>query len=198
MDVADDLKPTDDDRTNPMGLFHFARSYWQSAEYLSVQKLQVTHPSAPVTFLFYHAIELYLKAFLRNTGLTVKDLKQYSHGVIKLNQAAEKRGLALTGDDKEVINIMGEHDNVIRSRYITTGAYTRPEEEALSAICTRLDTSVGDALRAKSVPIRHLEARSPITARVTSPEDIELEIVEELSTLKSARAQYLCLFARSQ
>ena len=55
----------DDERTNAVGLFNTARSYWRSAEYLNVANLSVTHPQAPVTFLFCHAIELYLKAYLR-------------------------------------------------------------------------------------------------------------------------------------
>jgi hypothetical protein len=130
---------TDDDRTNPMGLFHFARSYWQSAEHLLQHPIPVTHSTAPITFLFYHAIELYLKSYLRSDGVTVKELRQYSHGVNKLGNSAEKRGLSLVDDDREVIQLMDEYDNVVRSRYITTGAFSRPEEQALSAVCNRLD-----------------------------------------------------------
>ncbi len=156
--MSSDLALTDDDRTNPMGLFHFARSYWQSAEHLRQQQLPVTHPSAPITFLFYHAIELYLKSYLRCVGLTVKELKQYSHGVKKLGEAVEARGLKLIEDDREVIKLMDEYDNVTRSRYITTGSFSRPEEEALAAVCERLDLAVGDALRAHNMPVRHFES----------------------------------------
>jgi hypothetical protein len=59
------------ERTSPLGLFNYARSYWRSAEYLHAAKLKLTHPSAPATFLFYHAIELYLKAFLLSQKLPV-------------------------------------------------------------------------------------------------------------------------------
>jgi hypothetical protein len=165
-----------------MGLFHFARSYWQSAEHLRLQRLPVTHPAAPITFLFYHAIELYLKSYLRCAGLTVKDLKQYSHGVKKLGQAVEDRGLKLIEDDREVLNLMDEYDNVIRSRYITTGAHSRPEEEALGAICGRLDVSVGDALRASNIQVRRFEPSGPSPA-VERPDDFETDIEEELVTL---------------
>ena len=51
-------KIDDDERTNALGLFNTARSYWRSAEHLSAAGLEVTHPRAPVTFLFCHAIEL--------------------------------------------------------------------------------------------------------------------------------------------
>jgi hypothetical protein len=57
--------PLDDERTNALGLFNTARSYWRSAEHLSVARIEVTHPQAPITFLLCHALELYLKAFLR-------------------------------------------------------------------------------------------------------------------------------------
>jgi hypothetical protein len=60
-----------DDRTSAVGLFNTARSYWHSAVYLNDASLELTHPLAPVTFLFYHAIELYLKADLRASGKAV-------------------------------------------------------------------------------------------------------------------------------
>lgn len=55
--MAEDID--DDERTNPVGLFNTARSYWRSAEHLSAAGLKITHPEAPVTFLFCHAIELF-------------------------------------------------------------------------------------------------------------------------------------------
>jgi hypothetical protein len=63
---------TDDDRTTPLGLFNYARSYWQSAVLLHDARARVTHPDAPVTLLLAHAIELYLKAFLRLRGLALR------------------------------------------------------------------------------------------------------------------------------
>ena len=63
-----------DDRTTPEGLFNTARSYWHSGARLSTADLKVTHPHAPVTFLLCHAVELYLKAYLRLSGLSVGQL----------------------------------------------------------------------------------------------------------------------------
>jgi hypothetical protein len=56
---------SDDDRTTPFGLFNYARSYWQSAVHLHHAKVKVTHPDAATTLLLAHAVELYIKAFLR-------------------------------------------------------------------------------------------------------------------------------------
>jgi hypothetical protein len=159
---------TRDDRTSPTGLFNFAQSYWRSAEHLRLQNLPVTHPSAPTTFLFCHAIELYLKAYLRSVGVTVDGLKQYLHGVKKLGEAVQKRGLTLIDEDKEALALLSEYDNIIRSRYITTGAYTRPTDEALSAICERLDASVGENLQANNIPVRRFAGVRPNAELETS------------------------------
>jgi hypothetical protein len=118
----------DDDRTTAIGLFNYARSYWRSGVHLAALNLEVTHPEAPVTFLFYHAIELYLKAYLRSRNLTVKELRDIGHKVTSLAQEARRRGLFLDDEDQDVISLMGETDTIIRSRYIVTGAFSRPAE----------------------------------------------------------------------
>jgi HEPN domain len=123
---------TTDERTTALGLFNYARSYRASADYLLSAKLQVPHAHAPLTFLYYHAVELYLKAYLRVQGYTVAQLKSVSHNVSKLSTEVQSRGLILDDEDKEVLSSIAEGDNVIRSRYIQIGAFTRPEEEALS------------------------------------------------------------------
>jgi hypothetical protein len=63
---------SDRDRTTPLGLFNYARSYWQSAVYLHRPRVKVRHPDAPITLLLAHAIELYVKSFLRLQGLASK------------------------------------------------------------------------------------------------------------------------------
>ncbi|MEO6780262.1 MAG: HEPN domain-containing protein, partial [Bradyrhizobium sp.] len=142
--MNDSLPP--EDRTPAIGLFNFARSYWRSSEQLRVSKPDVTHPDAPILFLFYQAIELYLKAFLRNAGYDLKQLKGISHQISKAAQAAKGEGLQLIQADFELLSLIDSYDNVIRTRYITTGAYSRPEDEELSDFCQHLDQSVGKRL----------------------------------------------------
>ena len=88
-----------DDRTTSIGLFNYARSYWQSAEYLNSAKLDVSHKEAPVTFLFYHSIELYLKSFLRLQNLSVKKLRDIGHKVDQLSNAAVRTVLLFIDTD---------------------------------------------------------------------------------------------------
>ena len=90
------------ERTTPLGLFNYARSYWRSAEYLHAAQLTLTHPTAPVSFLFYHAIELYLKDFLLSQSMTLsKALAPASPSVLQYpfhtNQGASNEGLPNRG-----------------------------------------------------------------------------------------------------
>jgi hypothetical protein len=65
------VKPIyDDDRVTDLGLFNFAGSYRAAAEALGKTKFNATHRDVPVNFLYVHALELYMKAFLRCAGET--------------------------------------------------------------------------------------------------------------------------------
>jgi hypothetical protein len=137
----------DDDRASPFGLFNYARSYWQSAVHLHRATVNVTHPDAPITLLLAHAVELYIKAFLRLQGLSVNDLKTgFGHDFRKLVEEGQARGLHFGDDDKAMAAILTEQESIRRSRYIETGLYTKPSLRALSATCNSLDRSVAAAL----------------------------------------------------
>src|SRR5262245_17970119 len=86
----DGLMMSDDDRTTPFGLFNYARSYWQSAVHLHQAAVKVTHPDAPITLLLAHAIELYIKGFLRLQGLSAEDLKASATTFASLSQKAKR------------------------------------------------------------------------------------------------------------
>jgi hypothetical protein len=144
----------DDERTSPVGLFNTARSYWQSAEHLSAAALDVTHPQAPVTFLFCHAIELYLKAYLRGMGSTVAQLKKVGHRVGNLAKSAAEIGLSLDPEQSEILSHVDDADVAIEARYIVTGFKDRPTNEALSSIAKQLDRDVSGALAKLEHPVR--------------------------------------------
>lgn len=150
------------ERTTPLGLFNYARSYWRSAEYLHTAQLKLTHPAAPVSFLFYHALELYLKAFLLSQSLSLGSLKAIGHRLDKAGGKAIELGLVLMDEDKEVLDIIGDSHTVINARYIVTGAFSRPAEEALSRTCLSLDNSVGKKLIELGIPVREENFRPEI------------------------------------
>lgn len=150
--VSDD----EDERTNPIGLFNYANSYWRSAEALEEAQLRVTHRDAPICFLYFHAIELYLKAYLRSEGHTVRELrsKMFGHNGINLRDKAQSHGLHFDDEDVDVLGYMGSTDAVIEARYLRTGYFERPANEALRRTCNSLHQSVGEALNKKGFPVR--------------------------------------------
>jgi hypothetical protein len=148
----------DDDRTTPLGLFNYARSYWQSGVLLHNARAKVSHPDAPVTLLLAHAIELYLKAFLRLRGIGTEEVKSsFGHDFKKLVDEASSRGLALGNEENDIAAILTEQESIRRSRYIETGYYQRPGLAALSRTCQGLDQSVSAALKDAGMNIRSAE-----------------------------------------
>ncbi len=131
-------------RTTPLGLYHYAVSYWKSAEKLSKAKFaeRVTHKDAPVTFLYYHAIELFLKSFLLKKGKGLDDLKKFRHNIKQLAALAQEFGFQFSEEGLEVIRLTVDYNNIMRSRYIETGAFRRATVEALERLCEDLNEAV--------------------------------------------------------
>jgi hypothetical protein len=86
--------------------------------------------------LYYHGIELFLKAFLRARGFSVRDVRQFSHNVGKLGRRARGEGLDLSDEDLILLKLIAE--SYKKSRYIETGFYSRPRNEALWGLCSLL------------------------------------------------------------
>jgi hypothetical protein len=148
-EIADDEK-----RTTAIGLFNRAEAYWLSACALEKASVKHGHADSPVRYLFYFAIELYLKAFIRDHH-TLEDLeKKFGHKTTKLSARAEKLGLTFDAHDKELFAMVGDTDIVIRARYIRTGAARWPTFATLNATCENLREDVGEALKKKGNPVR--------------------------------------------
>jgi hypothetical protein len=169
-----------DERTNALGLFNTARSYWRSAEYLNAAEIEVTHPQAPATFLFCHAVELYLKAYLRGAGKSITELKKLSHRVADLATAALEIGLSLVPEHKEILSHIDNADVAIEARYIVTGFKNLPTNEALSCVAQSLDQTVGDALTKTGLPIRQGDFESPKPHRASGLENDTKRVLVEL------------------
>jgi hypothetical protein len=85
-------KPTQEElddeaeRSRPIAYFNFAETYWTAAKALRRSKAQATHRNSPIRFLYYHAIELYLKAHLRACHIHPYEMRNnYVHDVGKLS-----------------------------------------------------------------------------------------------------------------
>jgi hypothetical protein len=178
----------DNERTSELGLFNTARSYWHSAEHLNAANLKVTHPQAPVTFLFCHAIELYLKAFLRGAGKSVAELKQIGHRVANLAKAAVSAGFKIEPEQSEVLSHIDDASVAIEARYIVTGFKNLPTNEALSGAAAYLDQTVFTALSNKGIPVRSEIFERP-APREASPIELEPETIAILLHLFRAESE---------
>ena len=146
---------SEDERNMPIGLYNFADSYWQAATELGKLKLRSTHRDSPVSFLYFHAIELYLKAFLRLHGVTTEELRSrtYGHSAIKHSRKASTLGITFDDEDMEVFSIMDTNAG-IRTRYLQTGYYQTASHESLHRTCKSLSNSVCLALNKAGIPTR--------------------------------------------
>ena len=131
-------------RTTPVGMFNYGHAYAASAAALNETKLGTTHSDAPIRFLFSHAIELYLKAFLLLNGVTVEDLRgrALGHNLKSLTSKAVKLGLNVSKEHREWIGLANE---AILDRYIETGSRTVLLPNSLTAICSNLHEQIGPA-----------------------------------------------------
>jgi len=138
----------DESRTTGKGLFNYAHSYFSSATALEAVKVNATHRNAPVYYLYYHAIELYLKAHLLAHGTTVQELvSQYSHRICKIADEAKRNGLTLRDTDEEIIKYMGETNAVIETRYIVTGSKVLPLFSSLQNTCLYLHQTIEPSVK---------------------------------------------------
>jgi len=145
---------TPEERTTALGLYNFAESYRHAADRIRASKAKQLPFDAPIRFLYYHAVELYLKACLRGHGLTPTEIKKrYGHGFKKLQRACASRGVVFDDEDIEVIDLI-DGSNYWLSRYIETGSARYASLPALARTCDSLARSGYDFLRIRKTIIR--------------------------------------------
>ncbi len=96
------------------------------------------HPDAPVDFLYVHAIELFLKSYLR-LNKTVQELKDIGHKLRDLQEVCAD--LFPEGNTKlnEIMTLISENRINANSRYIYTGTYNNsPTHASLQELCNFL------------------------------------------------------------
>jgi hypothetical protein len=136
-------------RTTAIGMFHFAQSYALSAKSLDENRINATHPDAPIRFLYCHAIELYLKAYLLFQGTTLSELKSnpLGHNLVNLVSKSVEFGLEITKEHQDAIQLANQGNlDDYRDRYIQTGYRTVVSPEVLSAVCCGLNQQIGGSI----------------------------------------------------
>jgi len=111
-------------------------------------------------FLYYHAIELYLKSFLRFHGISAKQLQSIRHNYRSLLSQASKCGLVLGELENEVLSML-DGKTWSRSRYLEIGFSQYPSLSALSETSKSLRQNVAKVLRDAGQPVRMPSHKKP-------------------------------------
>jgi HEPN domain-containing protein len=144
----------DNARTTSIGLFNLAEAYRLSARRLQAAPVKVGFAESPILFLYYHALELYLKALLRQKH-GVQTLSGYfGHKIQRLVEEAEALGLTVTDEDREVFSLMADTDAVIDARYLRTGHKRLPALEVLNRTSANVHNAVATLLRKADLMVR--------------------------------------------
>lgn len=135
-------------RTSAMGMVRFAHDFLEAAMH---EHTRAHHPtdfdisSAPGMYLIGHSIELSLKAFLINQGMTspaLRKLGRNGHDLVKAFRSAVSYGLEcdLQIEDGEValLELLNDSYAVKEFEYITTGATRWPRFSDISALACKL------------------------------------------------------------
>ena len=88
-------------RTNEVGLFNFADSYLLCAKQLISNRPAHLRFDDPIHFLLFHAVELYLKSYLRQKGEDVAALKDLGHYHARMYEKAATFGMNLSSGHLE-------------------------------------------------------------------------------------------------
>jgi hypothetical protein len=100
-------------RTNSMGLFVTAEAFAVSARALEANPIKHGFRLSPVHVLYFHAIELYLKALLRQK-YSVHDLEnKFRHNIKRMTKEAKKLGLKISKEDLMVRRADGVEKEVV-------------------------------------------------------------------------------------
>jgi hypothetical protein len=127
-----------------VGLFNYAHTYAASAAALADTKVDATHCDSPVYFMYYHAIELYLKSYLLKKGHSLGELRsrKFGHNLRTLVDTAKSHGLSFEEKYEDDINLLDTTDSVISSRYLRIGTHTRLPLFDLDNFCRYLNNEI--------------------------------------------------------
>ena len=121
------------DRTSALGLWRYAHEFWQAAE--AVHAKFPGKVFVPALYLYSHAVELALKAFLRSQGRTLEQLKALGHNLEAALKAAEDTGLCtfmkLSADDRPALELINLYYRAKELEYIVTGVKRYPTNQSL-------------------------------------------------------------------
>jgi hypothetical protein len=124
-----------------MGLWTYAKDYLDAGYAVTTSVPRALAPT-PAYYLYCHAIELALKAYLRGTGASITDLKRIGHDLSKAYKKALSIGIKdiceLTPELVEAIELANPIYSKKEFEYIKVGFRTLPNINVLQATAVSL------------------------------------------------------------
>ena len=169
----------------PLAWFNLAHAYLHDAAVLkAAPKPSGGFYEEPVRFLYFHSIELFLKAYLRLQGIAESELgrQPYSHSLTNLADAAERRGQVIGKRVRLVCDAARDFDKPTEALHQDRTQVPVPAHK-LHEAARDLQSSVEEALRADGISVR----RSPRLPVVHSPRPLTIAKAAKLLARRDAK-----------
>lgn len=92
---------------------------------MAAAKTTKTNPririGGPVRLLCFHAVDPFLKSFLRRRGQDIDTLRAYGHRLSDVANVAQDCGLTLSASAKAKLETLTERNDYVRVRYVVVG-----------------------------------------------------------------------------
>lgn len=140
----------------PIGYINKAEAYRVGAQVLARELKGVGGWSGdPIRYLYYHCIELYMKAALISAGWTEPQLLSLRHGFVKLAKECNAVGLGLTEqNDLYVLKLIDSQNNYIKARYHYVGHFTVATVQSLDCTAHEIAVLSVQMVRRSGVQVR--------------------------------------------
>ncbi|WP_143523925.1 hypothetical protein [Rhizobium rhizosphaerae] len=156
--------------STPIGYINKAEAYRVGAQVLARDLKGVGGWAGdPTRYLYYHCIELYMKAALISAGKTEAQLRSLGHGFVKLAKACNEQGLGLNDDDDlKILALIDTENNYIKSRYHHVGNFTVATVQALDWTASELAVLVVKMVRRSGLQVHAPRPALPCEYRFQS------------------------------
>jgi len=129
----------------PFGIFILADDFLMAATTNNANPRIRT--GGPVRLLCFHAIELFLKAYLRQRGQDIDTLRAYGHRLSDMAKAAESCGLTLSASTKTKLDFLTDRNDYVRVRYMVVETPDDIKPNAVLALTKNVREAVRLALK---------------------------------------------------
>ena len=141
-------------KTTPLGMIRYAHEFMEAA--LAVDEKIGSRPGfeivapIPALYLIGHSIELSLKAYLLNHGVTLKQLRNYGHSLHKCIRKAKELGLLnhvqFSTPEEGAFEILHNLYSTKQLEYIVTGAKQFPVFGLVESFAAKLFNAVSTTI----------------------------------------------------